>query len=48
VGYNGFASAILEQYEEGALLTANTATDIIDGEDLYRFNLSNGDTGEYK
>ena len=48
MGYNGFASAILEQYEEGALLTANTATDIIDGEDLYRFNLSNGDTGEYK
>ena len=37
IGYDGFHDSTLEQYEEGALLTAQTAADIIDGEDLYRY-----------
>ena len=45
VGYDGFRDSLLEQYEDGALLTASTAADIIDGEDLYRYNQSEGHPG---
>ena len=48
IGYDGFHDSTLEQYEEGALLTAQTAADIIDGEDLYRYVQSNGQSGDYK
>jgi sigma-B regulation protein RsbU (phosphoserine phosphatase) len=48
IGYDGFHDSTLEQYEEGALLTAQTAADIIDGEDLYRYVMSEGDSGDYK
>lgn len=48
IGYNLFSRSTLEQYEDGALLTAYTAADIIDGEDLYRYNQSNGDSGDYR
>ena len=47
IGYDGFHDSTLEQYEEGALLTAQTAADIIDGEDLYRYVQSNGQSGDY-
>ncbi len=47
VGYDGFRDSLLEQYEDGALLTASTAADIIDGEDLYRYNQSEGHSGDY-
>ena len=45
--YRNFAKLTLKQYSEDAILTAHTAANIVDGEDLYRYNLSNGDTGEY-
>lgn len=48
VGYDSFTSAILEQYSEGGILTAETAATIIDGDDLYRLSKSNGDNGYYK
>jgi sigma-B regulation protein RsbU (phosphoserine phosphatase) len=47
IGYDGFHDSLLEQYEDGALLTASTAADIIDGEDLYRYNQSEGRSGDY-
>ena len=47
IGYDGFHDSLLEQYEEGALLTASTAADIIDGEDLYRYIESEGRSGDY-
>ncbi|MBQ9074958.1 MAG: hypothetical protein IJY32_03235, partial [Mogibacterium sp.] len=47
IGYDGFHDSILEQYEQGALLTASTAADIIDGEDLYRYIESEGRSGDY-
>ena len=48
VGYNKFYNLIMDQYADDAILTANTAANIVDGEDLYRYNLSGGDTGEYR
>ena len=48
IGYGGFSESILEEYSAGALLTANTAADIIDGEDLYRYTQSGGDDGAYQ
>ena len=48
IGYREFSNLIMNQYANDALLTANTAADIVDGEDLYRYNLSGGDTGEYR
>lgn len=47
IGYDGFHDSLLEQYEQGALLTASTAADIIDGEDLYRYIESEGRSGDY-
>lgn len=48
VGYERFTNAILDQYSEGGLLTAETAAAIIDGDDLYRMSMSNGDTSAYR
>ena len=46
--YREFAKLTLKQFSEDAILTAHTAANIVDGEDLYRYNLSNGDTGDYR
>lgn len=48
IGIRRFSDAILEQYSRDGLLTAETAANIIDGDDLHRLRLSNGDTAEYR
>lgn len=48
IGIRRFSAAILEQYSRDGLLTAETAANIIDGDDLHRLRLSNGDTAEYR
>ncbi len=48
IGYQRFSSAILDQYSQDGLLTAETAATIIDGDDLYRLRNSKGDSGEYR
>lgn len=48
IGYKRFSAAVLEQYTDGAFLTADTAASIIDGDDLYRLSQSKGETGEYR
>ena len=47
IGYRKFSNLIIEQYADDAILTANTAANIVNGEDLYRYNQSGGDTGDY-
>jgi len=47
-GYSGFTKALLNQYTEDAFRTAETATLLIQGDDIYRYSKSGGKTSEYR
>ena len=48
IGYSNFSEGMLNQYEKGAIQTANTAALMFKGDDVYRLSQSEGKTTEYK
>ena len=47
IGYRSFTNALLNQYAEGAFLTAQTAAELVDADRLDTYIQSNGTTAEY-
>ena len=47
IGYRSFTNALMTQYSEGAYLTAETASQLIDGDRMYEYKQSDGTTREY-
>ena len=47
IGYISFTNALMTQYSEGAFLTAETASQLIDGDRMYEYKQSGGTTREY-
>ena len=48
IGYNGFTESLLEQYADGAFLTANTAAHLINADHIEAYAQSGGTTEEYQ
>ena len=48
IGFNSFTDALLDQYAEGAFLTAETAAQILDADRIDEYVRSNGTTEEYQ
>ena len=48
IGYNGFTEALMEQYADGAFLTAETAARFLDGDRIDAYVQSGGTTEEYR
>ena len=48
IGYNGFTEALMDQYSNGAFLTAETARQVVDAERIEAYALSGGETEEYR
>ena len=47
IGYRTFSNALLNQYAEGAFLTAQTAAELVDADRMDEYAASNGTTPEY-
>ena len=47
IGYNSFTEALLQQYAEGAFLTARTAAELVDADRLDEYAQSGGTTAAY-
>ena len=47
IGYRTFTNALLDQYAEGAFLTAQTAAELVDADRMDEYAASNGTTPEY-
>lgn len=47
IGYNSFTNALLNQYAEGAFLTARTAADLVDADRMDEYAQSGGTTAAY-
>ena len=47
IGFNSFTEALLEQYSDGAFLTAEAAVQILDGDRIDDYAGSGGETAEY-
>ncbi len=47
IGYRTFTNALLDQYAEGAFLTAQTAAELVDADRLDEYAQSGGTTSEY-
>lgn len=48
IGFNSFTEALLDQYAEGAFLTAETAAQLLDADRIDEYARSNGTTEEYQ
>ena len=48
IGYRSFTSALLNQYADGAFLTARTAAQLLDGDRVEAYAASGGTTEEYR
>ncbi len=48
IGYRGITEALLDQYNKGALLIANTAALSVNADDMDSYINSGGETQEYK
>ena len=48
IGYTSFSSALLDQYADGAFLTAETAADYVDADRIDAYARSGGTTDEYR
>ncbi|MCR5322433.1 MAG: hypothetical protein K6E85_04060 [Lachnospiraceae bacterium] len=48
IGYRSFTKTLLNQYAEGAFLTAGTAAELINADRMDIYANSGGSTGEYK
>ncbi|MBQ3462032.1 MAG: SpoIIE family protein phosphatase [Clostridia bacterium] len=48
IGYSSFTDVLLEQYSESAYLTANTATQLVDGSKLKQYIDEGGENPEYQ
>ena len=47
IGYNSFTEALLQQYAEGAFLTAQTAAELVDADRMDEYAQSGGTTAAY-
>ena len=47
IGYNSFTEALLQQYAEGAFLTARTAAELVDADRMDEYAQSGGTTAAY-
>ena len=47
IGYNSFTEALLQQYAEGAFLTARTAAELVDADRMDEYAQSGGTTASY-
>ena len=47
IGYNSFTDALLDQYSDGAFLTAETAAQLVDADMMEEYARSGGTTEEY-
>ena len=48
IGYRTFTNALLDQYAQGAFLTAETAAQQLDADRIWAYRLSDGETAEYR
>ena len=48
IGYRSFTGALLDQYADGAFLTAETAAQLVDGDRMEAYVSSGGTSGEYR
>ena len=48
IGYKGFTQALLEQYADGAFMTADTAAQVVDADHIEAYAESGGTTPEYR
>ncbi|MER2236158.1 MAG: hypothetical protein ABS901_07375, partial [Candidatus Limivicinus sp.] len=48
IGYKGFTQALLEQYADGAFMTADTAAQVVDADRIDAYAESGGMTPEYR
>ena len=48
IGYKGFTQALLEQYADGAFMTADTAAQVVDADRIEAYAESGGTTPEYR
>ena len=48
IGFNSFTEALLQQYAEGAFLTAEAAAELVDGDRMEEYAQSGGATAAYR